>query len=595
MKLNLGQIIFGVSIITTSGCGVDSLSQRSGEDQQSYSTIKAKYVTDCNDDCDVSDKPSQKVREQSKFKKKYSAHPGQHPGQSPSQTSVKFPHVLRTIDGKNNNPFNKNWGAAETPFERIVNADYTDGVGSPAGANRPSARAVSNGIVAQSDSIINEKNTSDFIWQWGQFLDHDIGLTEEVAVEEAIDFSIAVPTGDASFDPSFTGAAKISMRRSETKRVSGVNEQINEITAYIDASNVYGSSASRAKALRRLDGSGKLKTSAGNLLPFNTDGIPNADSTDESLFVAGDVRVNEQIGLTVMHTLFVREHNWLCDFISKKYPYYSGETVYQMARGIVGAQMQVITYNEFLPALLGDNALRPYTGYKSNTDASVSNEFTTAAYRFGHSTISPTLLRLNRNLDPISKGNLDLKASFFDPSLLTAENDIDPLLRGLATQAHQKVDPYIVDGLRNFLFGAPGSGGFDLASLNIQRGRDHGLPSYNDMRGVLGFARVSNFSDISSDSEIVNRLASTYNTVDDIDLWVGGLAEDHVQGSQLGELFTKIVSEQFERLRDGDRFYYESYLGGEWKEWVSKQSLAKIIRRNTQIGYEISDNVFFAP
>ena len=133
-----------------------------------------------------------------------------------------------------------------------------------------------------------------------------------------------------------------------------------------------------------------------------------------------------------------------------------------------------------------------------------------------------------------------------------------------------------------------------MASLNIQRGRDHGLPSYNEARVTMGMPAVIDFTEISSDATVVANLASVYDHVDDIDLWVGGLAEDHMPGSLVGELFQKIISEQFERLRDGDRYYYKKYLTGHWKHWAEAQTLAKVIRRNTEIGNEISDQVFFA-
>ena len=166
------------------------------------------------------------------------------------------------------------------------------------------------------------------------------------------------------------------------------------------------------------------------------------------------------------------------------------------------AEIQVITYREFLPALLGPGALRPYTGYNPSVDASISNEFSTASYRFGHSALSPTLLCVDRNGNEIAQGHLPLRDAFFNPSRITDEGGIEPLLRGLAAQERQAVDAFVVDDVRNFLFGPPGSGGFDLASLNIQRGRDHVVPSYNDERETMGLGGVSSFSGVSSDPEI---------------------------------------------------------------------------------------------
>ena len=444
----------------------------------------------------------------------------------------------------------------------------------------------------------NHLNASDYLWQWGQFLDHDLDLTDGIDPPESVD--IVVPAGDPFFDPEGIGNVIISFNRSIYAPSTGIDpanprEQINEITAWIDASNVYGSDTERARALRANDGRGRLKTSAGHLLPFNTDGFANAGGDSPSLFLAGDVRANEQVGLAAMHTLFVREHNRLANQIRNQNPDLNGEEIYERARRIVGAQMQVITYKEYLPALLGPNALAPYPGYRANIDASISNLFATASYRYGHSALSPTLLRLDRDGNEIDAGHLALQDAFFSPQRLIDEGGIAPLLRGLAHQICQRVDPYVIDDVRNFLFGPPGEGGFDLVSLNIQRGRDHGLPSYNDVREALKLGRAARFSEVTSDAELRARLASVYNSVDDIDVWVGGLAEDRLPGALVGRLIFTVLKDQFEALRDGDRFWYQRVLSSAELEQVENTRLADIIRRNTKIRNEIPDDVFHVP
>ncbi|NJN46896.1 MAG: hypothetical protein HC808_10925 [Candidatus Competibacteraceae bacterium] len=367
---------------------------------------------------------------------------------------------------------------------------------------------------------------------------------------------------------------------------------MNEITAWIDASNVYGSDSERALALRTLDGTGRLRTSDDGLLPFNDVGLANAGGDSAALFLAGDVRANEQVGLTALHTLFVREHNRLADNIRNDNPKLSGDEIYERARRIVGAQMQVITYREYIPALMGRDALRRYRGYRQDVDSGIANEFATASYRYGHSALSPTLLRLDAQGNEIAEGHLALRDAFFAPQRLTDEGGIAPILRGLSQQVCQAVDVFVIDDVRNFLFGPPGSGGFDLASLNIQRGRDHGIPSYNDVREGMALQRVQSFAEISGDPEVQTRLATAYATVDDIDAWVGGLAEDPMPGAMVGELVYTVLKQQFEALRDGDRFWYERTLTREERDDVENTRLADIIRRNTEIGREISDDVF---
>jgi hypothetical protein len=360
---------------------------------------------------------------------------------------------------------------------------------------------------------------------------------------------------------------------------------------------IYGSDTDRLAELRVGPTSPFLKTSDGNLLPFNVNGLNNANgfvSDPGSLFLAGDVRANEQVGLAAMHTLFVRDHNRLAAQIQQDQPQLTGQEVFEATRRLVVAKLQIITYNEHLPALMGPDPLPPYNGYQPSVNGTIFNEFSAAAYRLGHSMVNDNILRLNADGSAIDAGHLSLRAAFFTaPSVLTSEHDIDPILRGLAAQRHQKVDLQIVDTLRNFLFGQPGSGGFDLTALNIQRGRDHGLSSYNDTREAVGLSRYSTFSDITSDTETVANLADVYTSVDDIDLWIGGLAEDPVSGSQLGPLFQEILIRQFTALRDGDRFWYQNYLTDDELEQVRGTTLADVIRNNTDIGAELQDNVFF--
>jgi len=504
----------------------------------------------------------------------------------------------RFIDGSGNNLQDPLMGATFTELLRLVFSDYADGISEIPEAGLPSARVVSNIVSSQDELIPNTLNASDYVWQWGQFVDHDIDLTDGVNPPEPAD--IPVPAGDPFFDPLDTGTQVIAFNRSvfDTSTGTGIDnprQQINKITAWIDASNVYGSDVERAIALRTNDGTGRLNTSAGDLLPFNTEGLPNDGGPDPSLFLAGDVRSNEQVGLTSMHTLFVREHNRYVEELAAERPGLSGDRLYERGRRFVGALMQAITYNEFLPALLGEGAIPAYNGYNPNVNASIANIFSAAAYRFGHSMLSPEILRLDQNLNVIPEGNLPLLDAFFTPETITDEGGIDPILRGLAKQITQRVDPFIIDAVRNFLFGPPGSGGLDLAALNIQRGRDHGLPKYNDTREQMGLTRVESFQDISSDPEIQMRLEDAFGNVDDIDIWTGGLSEDLVPGSHLGEVFHLIIKIQFEFLRDGDRFWYERKLSGAELQEVQVTQLSDVIRRNTSIGFELQDNVFLVP
>lgn len=502
---------------------------------------------------------------------------------------------FRAIDGSGNNLSDPLIGSTGIQLLRMMSPDYADGVAKMAGEERANPRSVSNTVAAQVGSRPAPNGATDFLWQWGQFLDHDIDLTDGIDPPEPA--NIAIPAGDPWFDPNGSGTVEMSFNRSIYDHDSGTatgnpRQQTNEITAWIDASNVYGSDETRAEALRTMDGTGRLKTSSGNMLPFNTAGLPNAGGPSDQLFLAGDVRANEQVGLAAMHTLFVREHNRIADQIRSREPNLSGTEIYERARRFVGAEMQAITYREFLPILLGSMAPRPYRGYREDVDASIANAFSTAAYRFGHSALNGEIKRLDENLQPIPQGNLPLRNAFFAPFRLTTEGGIDPILRGLSQQVCQNIDPFVIDDVRNFLFGQPGSGGFDLVSLNIQRGRDHGLPTYNDARRAWGLQPARGFNDITRNREIADRLRRAYGDVEDVDLWVGGLAEDPVDGAMVGRLFALILRDQFEALRDGDRFWYERTLNDRERRDVEQSTLGDIIRRNTGIGNEIGRNVF---
>lgn len=502
--------------------------------------------------------------------------------QSNSNTTPEY----ASIDGIGNNVDNPEYGSTDTELLRLADSDYSDGQYTPAGEDRPSAREISNVIAAADTSQTNDRYLTDIFWVWGQFIDHDITLTEAAHDEfgnPLQSYPIEVPTGDIYFDPDGSGDDVIGLNRSNYEvDENGVRQQINQITAFIDGSVIYGSDAERAASLRTFQG-GLLATSDGNLLPYGDDGF----------FLAGDIRANENAALISMQTIWMREHNRIATELAIEDPGLTDEQLYQQARQIVSAELQAITFNEFLPALFGSNAISSYQGYDPTVDPSIANEFSTAAYRFGHTMLSSELLRLDENGNTADEGNLALLNAFFNPSEVE-NNGVDSLLRGLTVNLAQEIDNQVVDDVRNFLFGPPGSGGFDLASLNIQRGRDHGLSDYNSTRVALGLDAVQSFSDITSDPDVAARLEQLYGTVDNIDLWVGGLAEDHLPGSSMGETFSFIIIDQFQRLRDGDRFWYENVFSGKALDEINGTTLADVIERNSDVS-GLQENVFFAP
>ncbi len=504
----------------------------------------------------------------------------------------------RAIDGWWNNVEQPERGTAGVELLRRAGTSFDYGMTSLPRLDLPDPRTISNIMADQPGPMPNHLGVTDMIWQWGQFLDHDISLTPEASPPELL--ALDIPRGDPVFDPFNSGARTMSFNRSTFDAESGTEAdnpraQVNTITAFIDASNIYGSDIVRVNRLRTNDGSGRLRTSqGGRLLPVNLAGleIDNGGRPRPDLFYGGDVRANEQVGLTAMHTLFVREHNRLAGLIEEQHPELSGNEIFELARKIVGAQMQVITYHEFLPLLIGPNAKPAYAGYDPGIDPAIANEFSTAAYRVGHTMLSPTLMCIES-----CGGNIQisLARAFFNPSMVS-EFGISGFLRGLATQRAQEVDRMLVDEVRNLLFGPLGSVGRDLAALNIQRGRDHGIPSYNVARVAYGLPAAESFADVSWDPIVQDGLAEAYSDIDLLDLWVGGLAEDHAPNAMVGETFQAIIADQFQRLRDGDRYWFENdpyfVAHPELLEIVRATRLSDVIRRNTPIGDEIADNVF---
>jgi peroxidase len=518
-----------------------------------------------------------------------------------------FTNEVRLLDGSNNNNAHPDWGTPGSHLLREASGThYADGISAMARPTGPSPRAISNGVFHQEGLLPSHLGVSDYIWTFGQFLDHDFSLTEGAAFDGRTDAFIAIPKFDPFFDPFGTGTQVMPFHRGmfdPNTSTSTPRLQINEITGYIDGSNVYGSDALRSAALRTLVG-GKLKVTpslVGDLAPFNDGTQGNAGSPERpdlstALFLAGDIRINEQPTLACMHILFIREHNYQADQIAAAHPGLTDEQIFQAARRIVIAELQHITIDEFVPALFGNAfGIGPYTGYDPRVNAGISAVFSTAAYRIGHTLLSPAIQRIGADGNPIPEGPLALRDSFFaaTPPLLMAHG-IEPFLRGVAVQKSQELDNKVIDDVRNFLFGAPGAGGLDLISLNLQRGRDLGLADFNTIRADFGLPRITRFSQITRDPALAAQLQQLFGNVDNIEPFAGLFAEDHLRGYNVGETLLAVFSNQFKRARAGDRFWYERTLSSDDLERVRHTRLSDIIKRNTTIS-QIQANVFFVP
>ena len=378
---------------------------------------------------------------------------------------------------------------------------------------------------------------------------------------------------------------------------SNPRQHINMVTSFIDGSAVYGSDKIRATWLRSFK-NGKLKVSEGNLLPYNTltgeldssidpmaPEMGNDTGEESKLFVAGDVRANENPLLASVHTLFVREHNRQCDLIKLKNPSWSDEEIYQYARKMVGGFIQQILFNEWLPSV--GIHLPAYSGYKNNINPTVSNEFTGAGFRLGHTLLSSKIRRLNPDGTPFQSAlDLKLRDVFFKVSAIRESGGVEPFLQGMGSQVQQRFDSKIVDDIRNFLFGKPGQGGFDLAAINIQRGRERGLPSINELRKALQLPLYKSVADINPDNVTLTRkLEVLFRDIESIDLWVALLSERKSEGTIFGETMKHFLLFTFTNLRDGDRFYYEAdpVLSADDKKLIGEVKFSQLVLSNTAI------------
>lgn len=450
---------------------------------------------------------------------------------------------IRKIDGTDNQP--QDLGQANDLLIRLFEPAYEDGYNAPRGgfdSNLPNPREISNVISDQEEDTGNPLSASDWLWQWGQFIDHDLSLNENVGNPEAVEdpqdvtpIPIINPDDPLFNNQEFTENGRpqelpfIRVPAAEGTGVPGTpRQQENQLTSFIDGSQGYGSELERAAAKRTdlgnsffglseleetpprgitpFDGkllvanddyntNGDLNPEGGDpfnesgeiLLPYNRarPGSENASGgreLGENGFITGDIRVNEQLGLISVHTLFVREHNLLVDKIASNldagekaitelYQRYRdeyvpslnldfepseeqirGEFLYEAARAVIGAKTQVITYKEFLPLLIGkddpDSLETIDSDLRKSSDPRISNEFANAAFRVGHTLLNEQL----RTIDPNGLEDIPLADAFFNPDVVS-ENGVDRHLIGLSYQQANNIDNLIVDAVREFSCG----------------------------------------------------------------------------------------------------------------------------------------------
>ncbi|XP_030764452.1 uncharacterized protein LOC115888753 [Sitophilus oryzae] len=529
----------------------------------------------------------------------------------------------RTMTGHCNNLKNPKWGKSLTTFNRLLPSVYEDGISKMrmhgvTGTPLPNPRTVSRLIHPDISNL--HTRYSLLVMQFAQFLDHDLTMTpihkgfhESIPSCRSCDSSrtihpecrpIPVPQGDHYYpDFNSTSGQKICfpfMRSLPGQLQLGPREQINQNTAFLDASVIYGENTCVLHKLKGEFGrmnSTELPVGVKELLPRNLH--PECKSGSGLCFIAGDGRASEQPGLTMIHTVFLREHNRIRNGLQRVNPHWNADKMFEEARRIVTANLQHITYNEFLPRILGWNAMSLYglklqnqgyyNEYNPSCNPAVFTEFAAAAFRIGHSLLRPHIPRMDSNYNIVSPPIL-LRDSFFKTDFMMKPGLIDDIARGIVSTPMESLDQFITGEVTNHLFEdhkIPFSG-IDLIALNVQRARDHAIPSYNSYRALCNLKRATSFEDLSREipPETIQRLKSIYATVDDIDLFPGGMSERPLQGGLVGPTFGCIIALQFRHSRKCDRFWYES---GDPVVRFTEPQLAEL--RKVTMAKTICDNI----
>ncbi|CAH2247511.1 jg732 [Pararge aegeria aegeria] len=536
------------------------------------------------------------------------------------------PSRYRSIDGNCNNQGNPSWGAVNTGYGRLLPPSYSDGIWairiSANGVPLASARAVSSALILDGSHPSRTHNL--LFMQFGQFIAHDISTGVVFTLGNGSPISCCDSNGEDVLPPEkqhwacapivldegdvFYG--QFSQRCINFVRTQlapdfdcsvGYATQMNGASHYPDMSHLYGSSAEKLA---------RLRAPGGLLATFNDYGreLPPLTHRKECLnvhdgaacFESGDNHGNQVISLTVLHTIWTREHNRIARTLAGLNSAWDEDTIFWEARRIVLAEFQHIIYNEWLPLLLGSKTMQvfgltPSSGYALSYDPSINPsltaEFATAAMRFGHSIVDSQLTVLS----PQHKGvyeSISLPEVMFQPSRLRIKPFLDRLLLGLMWQPMQSVDPFVTEALSRYMFHGGNPYGLDLAAINIQRGRDHGLQSYNEYRRLVGLEPITDFHQFPSSA--AQRLSTVYTSPEDIDLWVGGLLEEPIEGGVIGTTFANIIADQFAKLKRGDKYYYEygpdinhgAFTTNQLSE-IKKVTLSRILCDNSD-GIEIS-------
>lgn len=530
----------------------------------------------------------------------------------------------RDYSGLCNNLEHPHWGMAMNSHHRFLTPDFADGISAPrasfyAHEELPNPRQISTAI--HEDEGFHDHAVTMILVAWGQYIDHDVTFTAETrdprtnktpkCCDGGSPHPNCLPIEIPAHDPFYSKFNQRCMNFVRTQAGLrhncrlGTRESFNEVSSVLDVSTVYGNEEKDVQNLRTYEG-GRMKTlpvfqefGLKDLLPLKLEDPDEGcirPSNDVFCFLAGDNRVNEQTVLSIIHLIFAREHNRIADELAHINPHWNDETLFQETRHIVAAMVQHITYNEFLPMVLGKEVMQRNdlvlvkNGYSDTydpyTNPSATSGFTTAAFRFGHTLLPSTVERWSKTHRYVESQRLSEMLQ--QPYDLFKGGYADTFMLGLVNQVAQAFDDSITQEVTNHLFQEPGKKfGLDLAALNIQRGREHGVPSYNRWREFCGFPVIHSWDDLLGimSNHSVNNYARLYKGPEDVDLWSAAVNEKPLPGSMVGPTFACIIAKQFRNLRKGDRYWYEN---GGYPSSFTLEQLSEI--RKVKLSRMICDN-----
>jgi len=528
-------------------------------------------------------------------------------------------YPYRSMDGSCNNLRIPWWGKKETPFKRLLPAKYDDGFNSPKteGVKKklPNPREIAI-IVHSSRRTFPE--TSQFLTFFGQFVDHDLTLTSRTSdkygtekkcgcntVKDSDCFPIPIPSIDKwNTDQKCMPFTRSSAAIHDFECKFNYREQLNLITAWLDLSPIYGSTVKLTKNLRSFE-NGTLKSSFNSYT--NTEDLPRLAKTDcmrvnwiNRCYLTGEKRTEENHYMTLFQKLFLTEHNRIARILNYLNPDWEDEEIFQEARKINIAQYNHIIYFEFLPTLLGNKAMTKwdliplkngfFNDYDYKINPQVSNEFATAAMRFGHVLTNTYHYGYNNNYELV--GNWTTGKMLFSHEF-GYKNNYENILKGALLQNSYYFSPAVNNYLNHHLFENLTSEfrRLSLPALNIQRGRDHGLPGYNKYRKYCGLKYAYSFKDFDNiPVDVRYRIESIYDHPDDVDLFVGAMSEYPTEDGVVGETVACILAQGFRDWKHGDRFYYENnnpvngFTLNQLNE-IRRASMARILCDNSDLAF----------